>query len=91
MSGPTENGREPGRTYDQATYAVGDDENEPLLTEKRSDTVEPGDALPDDLTRDDLTLPNPEEPEVARHYTRLSQMNWSIESGPYPLGSCTMK
>ncbi len=83
--------REPGRTYDQARYAVGDDENEPLLSEKRSDTVEPGDALPEELTRDELTLPNPEEPEVARHYTRLSQMNWSIESGPYPLGSCTMK
>ncbi|WP_336024824.1 aminomethyl-transferring glycine dehydrogenase subunit GcvPB [Halobellus salinisoli] len=47
--------------------------------------------LPDDLTRDSLELPGLSEPELARHYTRLSQMNWSVESGPYPLGSCTMK
>ena len=83
--------REPGRTYDQATYAVSDEENEPLLSEKKSETVEPDAGLPDDLTRDELTFPTPSEPELARHYTRLSQMNWSIESGPYPLGSCTMK
>ena len=38
-----------------------------------------------------LTLPNVPEPRVVRHYTRLSQMNFGIDSGPYPLGSCTMK
>ncbi|MDY6780763.1 MAG: aminomethyl-transferring glycine dehydrogenase subunit GcvPB, partial [Halobacteria archaeon] len=48
-------------------------------------------SLPDDLTRDSLELPSLEEPEIARHYTRLSQMNYGIDSGPYPLGSCTMK
>ncbi|MFB6220943.1 MAG: aminomethyl-transferring glycine dehydrogenase subunit GcvPB [Halolamina sp.] len=83
--------RESGRTYDQATYAVSDDENEPLLSEKKSETVAPEADLPDALTRDELTFPTLSEPELARHYTRLSQMNWSIESGPYPLGSCTMK
>ncbi|AEN05768.1 aminomethyl-transferring glycine dehydrogenase subunit GcvPB [Halolamina sp.] len=82
--------REP-RTYDQARYAVSAEENEPLLSKKKSETVEPDAGLPDDLTRDELTFPTPSEPELARHYTRLSQMNWSIESGPYPLGSCTMK
>ncbi|WP_101294732.1 aminomethyl-transferring glycine dehydrogenase subunit GcvPB [Halegenticoccus soli] len=50
-----------------------------------------GSPLPDHLTRDSLTLPELSEPELARHYTRLSQMNWGVESGPYPLGSCTMK
>jgi glycine dehydrogenase subunit 2 len=50
-----------------------------------------GSPLPDDLIRDELTLPSLSEPELARHYTRLSQMNWGVESGPYPLGSCTMK
>ncbi|ESP89346.1 aminomethyl-transferring glycine dehydrogenase subunit GcvPB [Candidatus Halobonum tyrrellensis] len=78
--------------YDQARY--GDDErNEPLLSEKRAAEVDPGEgsALPDELTRDSLELPAPSEPELARHYTRLSQMNWSVDSGPYPLGSCTMK
>lgn len=31
------------------------------------------------------------EPEVVRHYTRLSRQNYSIDTGLYPLGSCTMK
>jgi glycine dehydrogenase subunit 2 len=35
--------------------------------------------------------PELSEPEVVRHYTRLSQMNFGIDTSPYPLGSCTMK
>ncbi|HEV8049523.1 MAG TPA: aminomethyl-transferring glycine dehydrogenase subunit GcvPB [Thermoplasmata archaeon] len=35
--------------------------------------------------------PELSELEVVRHYTRLSQMNFGIDSMPYPLGSCTMK
>ena len=36
-------------------------------------------------------LPQIPEPRIIRHFTRLSQMNFSISSGTYPLGSCTMK
>lgn len=36
-------------------------------------------------------LPELSELEVVRHYTRLSQMNYGVDSGFYPLGSCTMK
>jgi len=36
-------------------------------------------------------LPDLAEPQVVRHYTRLSQKNYGIDSGLYPLGSCTMK
>jgi len=36
-------------------------------------------------------LPGLAEPEVVRHYTRLSQKNYGIDTGFYPLGSCTMK
>ncbi|WP_448203356.1 aminomethyl-transferring glycine dehydrogenase subunit GcvPB [Azospirillum sp. sgz302134] len=36
-------------------------------------------------------LPGLAEPQVVRHYTRLSQKNYAIDSGLYPLGSCTMK
>ena len=36
-------------------------------------------------------LPSLSEPQVTRHFTRLSQLNFSIDSGFYPLGSCTMK
>ncbi len=36
-------------------------------------------------------LPEVSEPDVVRHYTRLSQLNFGVDSGFYPLGSCTMK
>ncbi|MCX5497462.1 aminomethyl-transferring glycine dehydrogenase subunit GcvPB [Kaistia dalseonensis] len=38
-----------------------------------------------------IDLPGLSEPEAMRHYVRLSQKNYSIDSGLYPLGSCTMK
>jgi glycine dehydrogenase subunit 2 len=38
-----------------------------------------------------IGLPGLTEPEVVRHYTRLSQKNYAIDAGFYPLGSCTMK
>ena len=38
-----------------------------------------------------IGLPGLSEPEVIRHYVRLSRMNYAIDSGLYPLGSCTMK
>ena len=85
-------------TYDQARWTEDETEYEPLLSEKSTKAVEIGDGgdggegvLPDDLTRDSLELPDPSEPEIARHYTRLSQMNYGVTSGPFPLGSCTMK
>lgn len=39
----------------------------------------------------ELPLPALSEPDVVRHYTRLSQKNHGVDSGFYPLGSCTMK
>ena len=38
-----------------------------------------------------IGLPGLAEPDVMRHYVRLSQKNYAIDSGLYPLGSCTMK
>ncbi len=49
------------------------------------------DLPPASLLRDELPLPEMSELEVIRHYTRLSQLNYSIDTGYYPLGSCTMK
>ena len=83
--------------YDQARWTQDiDDESvyEPLLNKKSTKRIAIKDEdspLPDDLTRDTLELPAPSEPELARHYTRLSQMNYGVETGPYLLGSCTMK
>ncbi len=40
---------------------------------------------------EEINLPNIPEFEIVRHYTRLSQKNYSVDLGIYPLGSCTMK
>jgi glycine dehydrogenase subunit 2 len=47
--------------------------------------------LPDGLVRDDLNFPEVSEVDVVRHFTHLSHLNYSIDEGIYPLGSCTMK
>ncbi len=39
----------------------------------------------------EVDFPDLSEVDVVRHYTRLSQWNYSVDSGLYPLGSCTMK
>jgi glycine dehydrogenase subunit 2 len=46
---------------------------------------------PASLLRDDVDLPEVDELTLARHYVRLSQLNWAVDIGFYPLGSCTMK
>ncbi len=53
----------------------------------------PTTELPAALLRsDDLAgMPELTETEVTRHYTRISQRNFCIDTGMYPLGSCTMK
>ena len=47
--------------------------------------------LDSDLEGDLPDLPDLSEPDVVRHYTRLSQWNFCVDTGMYPLGSCTMK
>ena len=79
--------------YHEAVY------DEPLIFEYRSGTTYklPGLEerqkidLPENLLRKELNLPEVSEYDVVRHYTRLSQMNYSVDLGIYPLGSCTMK
>jgi glycine dehydrogenase subunit 2 len=41
--------------------------------------------------REPARLPEISEPELVRHYVRLSRRNFDLDSGFYPLGSCTMK
>jgi glycine dehydrogenase subunit 2 len=54
--------------------------------------IEVSDARLGGLRRkSELDLPGLTEPEAMRHYVRLSRRNYSIDSGMYPLGSCTMK
>jgi glycine dehydrogenase subunit 2 len=84
-------------TFRQARY------DEPLLIEKGKpgrkgaalppwdELMDPKDILPEGMVRDELNFPEITEPELIRHYVRLSQMNYGTDTGIYPLGSCTMK
>jgi glycine dehydrogenase subunit 2 len=74
--------------------------NEPLLWEKgrkgrRGMSISTADvpraALPEELAGEGPDFPDLSEVDVVRHYTRLSQWNFGIDTGMYPLGSCTMK
>ncbi len=47
--------------------------------------------LPEELLREELPLPEVSEGDLMRHYVRLSQLNHAVDTGFYPLGSCTMK
>lgn len=74
--------------------------NEPLLWEKGKKgrcgfslpkrDVEPS-PLDPELTGEGPDFPDLSEVDVVRHYTRLSQWNFGVDTGMYPLGSCTMK
>ncbi len=51
----------------------------------------PAAELPEGLLRKDLPLPEVSEVDLMRHYVHLSQLNHAVDTGFYPLGSCTMK
>ena len=85
--------------YHQAVW------DEPLLAEmhskgkvgitlpsyKQIDDSRAESLVPKKLLRKDVKLPSLSQPEVVRHFTKLSQMNFGVDLGPYFLGSCTMK
>lgn len=68
---------------------------EPLLIELQTTPTEKQKirtVLPASMQRKTPpNIPNLDETQVVRHFFHLSQMNYGIESGIYPLGSCTMK
>lgn len=51
----------------------------------------PSTPMEDSLAGDGPDFPDLSEVDVVRHYTRLSSWNFGVDSGMYPLGSCTMK
>jgi glycine dehydrogenase subunit 2 len=79
--------------------------NEPLIFEQGAkgrmgyslprldvEKAAPQDLWPKSMIRQELDgLPEMSEVEVVRHFTHLSQWNYGVDSGFYPLGSCTMK
>jgi len=75
--------------YHSAVY------DEPLLNELACEQHHPGKPttiLPASIRRTTpLTLPTLDETQIIRHFTHLSHMNYGVDTGIYPLGSCTMK
>jgi glycine dehydrogenase subunit 2 len=53
--------------------------------------IEEWDEIPKAFLNDKIELTEVSEVDVVRHYTKLSTMNFGVDSGMYPLGSCTMK
>ncbi len=63
-----------------------------MLPELDVEDIELDEMLPEGLRRKSkLPLPEVSQLDVIRHYTLLSKLNYSIDAGFYPLGSCTMK
>lgn len=62
--------------------------SDPELSKEVGDVLN---TIPKSLRRAEIRLPQISQPQIVRHYVRLSQMNYSVDSGTYPLGSCTMK
>jgi len=64
----------------------------PVLDERLRSMFDVQNLIPKHLKRTEApSLPELSEVEVVRHFIRLSQMNFGIDNGFYPLGSCTMK
>ncbi len=73
-------------TYRQARY-----EEDLLIKEGKKRDIEQN-PLPSKISREKSPkIPDVPEHEVVRYFNRLSQMNYGIDTGLYPLGSCTMK
>ena len=75
--------------YHSAVY------DEPLLNEligNKKEKPTSNSNIPKSLQKEkSIEIPNLDETQVVRHFHHLSQMNYGVDSGIYPLGSCTMK
>ena len=79
-------------TYHQAVHEVPsifENCERPTTADKFDPTL--GGKLPDEIVRKELNLPDLPERDVVKHFINLSQMNFGVDNGFYPLGSCTMK
>ena len=98
---PTAAGKSTAPEFETFSGHRGLEQDEPLLFEigrKGNCGVDLAELDPDlpsmmeGLERtSEIGLPGVSEPQVVRHFVRLSQKNYSIDAGLYPLGSCTMK
>jgi len=62
------------------------------FAETKTDEKKLKESFPAAMIREPIEdFPEISQPELVRHYTRLSQWNYGVDTGLYPLGSCTMK
>ncbi|MGH2499631.1 MAG: aminomethyl-transferring glycine dehydrogenase subunit GcvPB, partial [Candidatus Limnocylindria bacterium] len=99
MSEAPRGGQRFGR-FPESGAATAEPALEPLLFELAREgrggghvvAAEPADQIPAAFRRSvPLRLPELAEQQVVRHFTHLAQLNYAVDSGFYPLGSCTMK
>lgn len=79
--------------YDQLIFEVSKEGRRAYrLPGCKVESVNLEDMIPAELRRkQELILPEVSEPQLVRHYTQLSNKNFGVDTGFYPLGSCTMK
>ena len=67
--------------------------DEPLLNEMEEREIKDMEMhlIPEKMQRKELVIPSLDEKSVIQHFVHLSQMNYGVDTGMYPLGSCTMK
>ncbi|UCD00772.1 MAG: aminomethyl-transferring glycine dehydrogenase subunit GcvPB [Promethearchaeota archaeon] len=68
-----------------------DGEQQSFVPQMDVDMVDLNEILPENLQRKDLPIPNIPEVDIIRHFINLSLRNYGVDTGIYPLGSCTMK
>jgi len=67
--------------------------DEPLLNEMEEREIKEvaTHLIPEKMQRKKLAIPSLDEKSIIQHFIHLSQMNYGVDTGMYPLGSCTMK
>lgn len=68
-----------------------DEELQNYIPEIDIEVVDLKEIIPQALLRNDIPIPNVPEIEIVRHFVKLSYKNYGVDTGIYPLGSCTMK
>lgn len=80
------------KSYDKLIFELSKEGRTGYTLPKDNFDVDGLAAIPSDLLREKpAELPEVSEPDVVRHYTNLSNKNFGVDTGFYPLGSCTMK
>ena len=78
--------------YDKLIFELSKEGRMGYSLPRPKDNLDTCDSIPANLRRSEAPLlPQVSEVDVVRHYTNLSQMNFGVDTGFYPLGSCTMK